>query len=251
MNQETFVIQVLEHWGLSVTKIPKGQEKTPDFLAVADKSTYLIELKTKSPNPEVLSKKEIALNADEFFEEHTPMASRNRFSGVIRSATDQLENYDADNAIKLVWVHCVGHSAKLRMGRFEKTLYGSASLADLSENGTLRDCYFFTNSDFYRYKCVLDGAILSTPKECKICLNPLSENYKKFQNSFLCTSLSEGICDPYAREKEGVAYIVDGDIDRTDTDSVLTFLRKKYGNEKLMEMPMTYMSMTSSVPKSE
>jgi hypothetical protein len=251
MSQETFITQVLEHWGLTVTKIPEQQEKTPDFLAVAGESSYLIELKTKSPNPDILNQREAALNTGELFEEHIPMLPRNRFSGVIRSATDQLASYNADDAIQLIWVHCEGHSAKTQMDQFEITLYGSTSLVDFSENGTMGDCYFFSNSDFYRYKHILDGAILSTPEEAKICLNPLSENYEKFQESFLCTSLHEGICDPYAREKEGVAYIVDGAVDRTDKNSVLSFLRNKYGQDKLMDMTMNHMSATVAVPHRE
>lgn len=251
MSQEEFVTQVLELWGLSVTKIPEQQEKTPDFLATAGDSSYLIELKTKSPNPDVLERRDAALGAGELFEEHISMVPRNRFSGVIRSATDQLDAYEADDAIQLIWLHSEGHSANAQMDQFEITLYGSTTLVDWAEKGTAGDCYFFTNSDFFRYRDILDGAILSTPEKAKICLNPLSDNYERFKESFLCVTLNEGICDPYAREAEGVAYVVDGDVDRNDKNSVLAFLREKYGQEKLMDMTMGHFSATVAVPHEE
>jgi len=251
MKNEEFIIQILEHWGLSVEKIPESEHPTPDFIATAENSSYLIELKTKSSNPEVVEQRESVLDAGEIFKEHTPMERRNRLSGIIHSATNQLRSFDAGEAIQLVWLHSIGHAADAQMQLFETAVYGSTTLVDWSENGISGDCYFFTNSDFFRYREDLDGAVISTPKEAKICLNPLSNNYEKFKRSFLCTTLDQGICDPYERERAGVAYIVDGDVDRNCKNAVLRYLRNKYQQEKLMDMTMNHMSVSLAYPHTD
>jgi hypothetical protein len=123
MSQEELITHILEHWGLDVTKIPETDDKTPDFLAVGEDSSYLIELKTKSPNPELLERREAALSTGELFEEFLPMQRRNRLSGVIRSASTQLNDYDANNSFQIVWLHSEGHSAEAQMDLFEIALY--------------------------------------------------------------------------------------------------------------------------------
>lgn len=248
MNPEEFVIQALQYWGLEVSKIQEQEEKTPDFFAIAGDSSYLIELKTKSPNPEALERRNASLDAGELFGESTPMVRRNRLSGIIRSAVEQLDAFDAGSAFQLAWFHSEGYAADAHMEQFEIALYGSTTIVDWSENGSARQCYFFTNSDFFRYRQVLDGAIVSTPAQVKLCLNPLSENYTQLKESFICAALQEGICDPYAYEAEGIAYVVDGDVDRNDKNSVLDFLRKKYEQEKLSDMTMSHRSVTVAVP---
>ena len=64
------------------------------------------------------------------------MQRRNRLSGVIRSASTQLNDYDANNSFQIVWLHSEGHSAEAQMDLFEIALYGSTTLVDWSEIGS-------------------------------------------------------------------------------------------------------------------
>ena len=52
-------------------------------------------------------------------------------------------------------------------------------------------------------------------------------------------------------EESGIAFIVDGPVDRRDTNAVLGFLKEKYNTEKLMVMPMNHFEAHVAVPHDE
>ena len=127
------------------------------------------------------------------------------------------------------------------------TLYGSAKVLGPDEK-YIRKCYFFRNSEFYRLKNSLDGAVAAylsgSTVTVHLCLNPYSENCEALRISPLAEAFSNGLVDPVAEEAEGSAYIVDPAIDRGNSSAVLQHLQSKYRRPRLMEMPMQLLSVS-------
>ena len=137
----------------------------------------------------------------------------------------------------------------LRLGRSKSTLYGTTSIVNLDSVEGAYPCYFFRNSDFFRYKNVLDAAIVSTTKSHKLCLNPLSCRCESLKNTELCARFGTAVRDPINEETAAKAYIVDSQVDSKDEEVVLTYIRKKYGKPKLMNIDLGYVSATVAVAK--
>lgn len=116
----------------------------------------------------------------------------------------------------------------------------------------MRKCYFFRNSDFYRYRHHLDGAVAAhlngDTVTMKLCLNPHAEGWKALRDSPYARNFKLGLIDPVAEEAAGEAYIVDGDISRADEYAVIQFLEKKYGLTKVQNMDMNMASAVVRVP---
>jgi hypothetical protein len=185
------------------------------------------------------------LDSGEIHNIHELVINKNRLSGIIRKAGDQLRRYDDEELLRLVWLLATGHLAEPRMLQFEATLYGSSPI--VSSQGA-SDAYFFYNSDFFRYRETIDGAIISTETEAKLLLNPLSPRYAPLKASSLPKHLGNAVVDPIELESCGKAFIVDGYVDRTDGDAVLSYLRGKYGIADIMNLTMTYLSGTIALP---
>lgn len=248
MEPEEFVVEFLKSLGFGVTQIERGEDKTPDFLVHRNSASYLIELKTKYSDPAILEEREEVLARGEIFQEETPLARRNRISGVIVSAVKQLNSYvSIEHDFQLIYLLANGHHPDIQMSIFENCLYGTKDAVDLDSEGGLLPAYFAENSDFYNLRESLDGAIISTASEAKLCLNPYSPRYENFSNSELRNSFENGVCDPLKQERDGMAFIVDGDVDRRNENDVLEFLKQKYDRDKLMFMNMKHYSGTISV----
>lgn len=249
MNYEPAIIHFFRTHGFEIHKISESDEERPDFLVQDEQYAYLIELKTKFESEEKKQQRKEALLKGEIYGDSIPVASNNRLSGIIRKAQSQLKGHLPDKKIiRVPWLLCSGHSAEARMDQFEATLFGSRSIVNMDEGG-MRTCYFFTNSDFYRYRDSLDGAIVSTESIARLLLNPYSKRFPELAQSSLFKLKELNAVDPTTEEKDGVAYIVEGDIDRNDEEVVLSFLRSKYGIEKIMPMTLQHMSGTILMPE--
>jgi hypothetical protein len=141
-----------------------------------------------------------------------------------------------------VWLLSTGHLAEPRLDQFEATLYGSTYLHTTERYG---NCYFFYDSDFFKYCDVLDAAIISTASKGRLLLNPLSPRYVRMKDSSLIKHFTEGsIIDPIELEDEGKAFLVDSDVNRADEQAVLQYLKEKYKTNKVAVVEMHYMSGT-------
>ena len=128
------------------------------------------------------------------------------------------------------------------MDRFRATLFGTTNIIDLGPTRDTRMGFFFGLNDFYRFRDVLDGAILSVETSCQLCINSLSLQAEKFRESGFVRAFANGLCDPTVLEKQGKAYIVDGDVDRRDKRKALGYISGKYGRDRLMDMNLAYHS---------
>jgi hypothetical protein len=248
MNYEPVVKRFFENLGYHVEKITESEEESPDFFISDDSSSYVLELKTKFPSKEELEERRQMLDSGEIHNIQETIINKNRLSGVIRKAGDQLSRFDNENIFRIVWLLATGHLAEPRMLQFEATLYGTTAV--VSSNGA-GDSYFFYNSDFYRYREAIDGAIVSTEKQAKLLLNPLSPRYVRLKASSLPKHMGTAIVDPVDMEKQGKVFIVDSDVDRTDKDAILNYLRSKYGIPDIVNLAMVYLSGTLEIPDNQ
>ncbi len=91
MNFEHYVIEFFKEAGVEATKIPESDEKTPDFQLV-DEVCILVEVKEKTDSAETISKREKTLRTSDVYENIQDTGYRNRLSGIIKHAAQQLRS---------------------------------------------------------------------------------------------------------------------------------------------------------------
>ncbi len=75
--------------------------------------------------------------------------------------------------------------------------------------------------------------------QAQLSINTLSDRLEQFRNSELVESISNGLLDPDALGGlEKGSMIADCDIDRKDSEKVLSYLQGKYGLDHLQAIPM-------------
>lgn len=248
MNYEQQVKNFFESLGYKVEKIKEDNQESPDFIIYDDESTYVLELKTKFPANVEIEKRKRILDSGKIFNISESVEGKNRLSGIIKKAERQLKKFSDTNLLRIVWLLSTGHLAEPRLLQFQATLYGLATVVSSKGSG---DCYFFYNSEFFRFREFIDGAIVSTEKELLLLINPLSPRYLQLKNSSLPKHLGNAVVDPFELECQGLAFLVDSDVDRNDREVILNYLRRKYGLEDLINLTMNYLSGTIAFSDSQ
>lgn len=242
MNAEDYVKAVLkEAFGFKVEKISESESRTADFLVSDGEVRYLIEVKSREDDPEVIDRMQKDLDSKGATDFEDTAGRKNRLSGLIRDGVDQLAQTALDAEYRLLWLVGVGKHQQNSREQFEATLYGTRTIFDLECTHTY-PCYFYDHNEFFPLRADLDGAVASTMEEGKFCLNPYSEKYASLKETALVTRFGTGVVDPSAEEEKDKAMILDAAIDR-DNDSVrIAFLNKKYQRLKITPMQMQFMS---------
>lgn len=255
MSDISYAKAFLEHWGAIVEAIETGDAEQSDFLASIDESVLLIEEKTKVDNPESLARRRKAFDAGEVYSSSRRLVRDNRLSGVVRKAASQLaSSAGKTHDFRLIWFTGTGHEAHALSEQFIATLYGSTNIIEM-DSSHYRRCYFFRNSDFHRYADTIDGAIVAhivrESLSAKFCVNPLSPRASNLRTSAFLRRFENAVEDPNAREREGEAFIVVGDLDRSNENAVLAELQRTYGTKPLMTFDLGYHSAAVAVRTDE
>lgn len=254
MTDISIAEQVLEAWGATAQPLPTSTKDESDWLSELEGCRLLIEEKTKFDNPVLQLNRHSAFAAGEVHASTVPLVRNNRLSGIVRKAAKQLSSTGADltHDLRVVWFTGVGFDAEAKHLQFIATLYGSTQIFELDGRG-LRPYYFFRNSDFFRFRDQLDGAIVAylsgNTVTMKLCLNPYSGNYQMLRDSPFARKFPTGLVDPVAEEAAGEALIADTDIDRSNESAVIDYLQLKYKLERAMNMDMNMASAAFIVPK--
>lgn len=245
MSSEAFIEQGLRSLGFSVTRIAESRNKSPDFLVKDPVHTYLVELKDKFPDAAKLEQRNEVLSRGQTYEEQQSTGYNNAVSAVIRDALKQLAAFKGETVhFKLIWLHARGRKPDIQLDQFRATLYGSVDIVDLAEivgveaSTVARPCFYFSFSEFYRFRYILDGAIIATDKKALFCLNSLSPRYQGLRHSKLKLIFEHGICDPKELEGDGRAYIADCEGSRRDKQRILKYIQRKYNRPKLIDLTM-------------
>ena len=243
MDYEPHVKKYFEHLGYAVERIDEGAEETPDFFIYDDSMSFVAELKTKFPSDTEISQRRRILDSGNIHNIQEQIVRKNTLSGITRHAVEQLKKYGPQDLIRIAFLLTTGHLAEPRFHQFVATLYGSTTIVEPSKSSA-RECFFFYNSDFYRHRNILDGAIVSTESMHALLLNPHSPRAARLKQSTLCDRFDGGVIDPIKIESQGKAYIVDGDVDRGDEEAVIAYLKEKYHTELLTKIDMNFLSGT-------
>jgi hypothetical protein len=246
MDAMSYAKPFLQHWGALVQEIETSDSEQSDFLASIDGAVLLIEEKTKVDNPEELAKRREALNAGQVYSSSRRLIRDNRLSGIVRKAASQLASSSSTpHDFRLAWFTSTGHQAHALSEQFIATIYGTTNIIEMGSSH-FRRCYFFRNSDFHRYAETIDGAIVAHIADeaisVKICLNPLSPRVSELRTSAFLSRFGSAVEDPEAREREGEAFIVSGELDRNDEATLLAEIQKKYKTAPLMTFDLGYHS---------
>ena len=67
----------------------------------------------------------------------------------------------------------------------------------------------------------------------------------------LANKFSGGWCDPITEDAQGLAMVLDSNIDRREHTGFLTYLKGKYKKDKISRMEMKYHSPKVLVPSNE
>lgn len=253
---DTFSVaaQVLEQWGATVTSIPTSHKDESDWLAQFGTYRLLVEEKTKIEEPEATAARAETLAKGEVHGSTLPLGHNNRLSGIVRKAAKQLSSTGQDVAHdgRVIWFTGTGFDAEAKHYQFMSTLYGSTRIFQLNHPG-MKECYFFRNADFFRFKGLLDGAVVAflhgSTVTVKLCLNPYSERWERLRDSPFASHFKLGLIDPVAEEAVGEAYIADTDLPRSDLAAVIRYLEAKYGLEHAQNMDMNMASAVVAVPR--
>lgn len=246
--------QVLNAWGASVVPISTSSEEESDWLATLGEHRFLIEEKLKYENPEARARRQAKLAAGELAPSTTPIAPNNRLSGIVGKAVNQIQSSSSkiEHDFRLIWLTAVGRDAEPRHLQFMATLYGSTQIFELNKGG-LMPCYFFKNSDFFRYGAQIDGAVaaflMGSSVTLKLCLNPYSSAWQALRDSSLARKFPHGLVDPVSEEAAGEAYIADTDVNRKNGQAVLDYLQSKYKTGPLDNMDMGFTSISLSMER--
>jgi hypothetical protein len=247
MDYEIDVNHFFSNLGYHVEKIPESSVESPDFLVYDDSVSYLVELKTKFPSMEQIAERKSTLETGEIHSIQESITYQNRLHGIIKKAVGQLDEHKDKIPFRLIWLLSTDYLAEPRMLQFKSTIYGIACVVDVSQERP-GDCYFFYNSDFYRYRSKLDSAIISTDMTNPVLLlNPLSARYENLKSSSLIKHFDNALIDPYNLDLQGKAFLVDSDVDRGNEEAVLQYLREKYKSENFVKLSMNYLSGTMRI----
>lgn len=235
-------IELLERFGVRVVPVPtQADARTPDLRGAGGPDLYAIELKQRDGDrllPTFSEVEQIAIKPLSPF----GLTRDNAVQSLIREGARQLR-HEQDETLRLIWVHCEGFDSETDQMQIHNSLLGSEYLLDRGDGGRAYLCHFFGESDFWRYREYLDGAIVSRQIDhCNlnftILLNPYSPRSCRMRASSLLASIGENtLVDVMEEEATRACLIADCDIFRGDSDAVLDYVRDKYGLD-LIRLPI-------------
>jgi len=247
------VLQYLRAHGLRADEIPESDvqgEQRPDIEASYQGQCYVIELKRKLSEAEMIASYQSRLSAGQVVSHRETTERTNTISGVVAEAAEQLTAY-CDNAdIRIVWLDGQGWDPSLQMLQIKASLFGTRQIIDLSKTKDSRECFYFGFSDFFRHRDTIDLAVVRAHDQAQLCVNNFSPRYQIAKSSYLREVFGSAVVDPLEWEKEGSIYLADCDLDRRDTDAIVEYLKDKYQKPDLIDMEMKSISATMAVPDS-
>jgi hypothetical protein len=255
MDSLSIAVQAFESWGAQVEPLPTSTKEECDWVVSLEGCTLIAEEKTKFEDTLAIDARMKTLKAGGVHGQTIPFKPSNRLSGIVKKAVGQLSSSagDVDHDLRVLWFTGTGFDGEAKHYQLLATLYGSTRVFELNGDGRHRTCYFFRNSDFYRFREVLDGAYVTyltgDTLTIKLCLNPYSPKWERLRDSPFAAQLENGLIDPIAEEKEGISYVVDGDVERTNGSAVMEYLHEKYKLVQAMNIDMGMTTATIRVPR--
>lgn len=254
-REEDYIIDFFEAYDLKAEKIPESSEESPDFLVGLGDEKVLIELKTKNDSSDLLEKREKTFEKGEAHERTTVIGRHNAISKRIKKASSQLKSQknklDADYCFVFLLANGVYQGEQL--GVFETSLYGDKDIIPMGDDFDkgIKKCYYYTNSDFFNNREILDGAFILGGDFGRLCINSVSDNYSNVITSRFVETFRPGVLCPVEREAKSEAYLIDAPIDRSDENTLNNYLCEKYGLNKVVSFNWPLYTVTSQISMAE
>lgn len=250
-REEDYIIDFFKVYDLKAEKIPESSEESPDFLIKLGYENILVELKTKIDSSDLIERREEAFEKGEAYARTTVIGRHNAISKRIRKASCQLKSQKnklgADYCFVFLLANGVYQSEQL--GIFETSLYGDKDIIPMGDDFDkgVKKCYYYTNSDFFNNREILDGAFILSGNFGRLCINSVSENYSNTIKSRFVETFRPGVLCPIEREGKGEAYVIDAPIDRSDENALNNYLCEKYNLNKVVPFNWPQVTVTSKV----
>jgi len=244
---------MLRDWDFEVEEVAEAEgegEKRPDLVAVDRQRRYIIEIKRRLGSKAVEKEWRAKLDRGEVGERAVSHTRNRTVAANSRKAASQIEALATGEDLRLVWHVALGREANALFEQIEASLCGRRGVVG-SDSLPRILCYYFTHSDFFTRREKLDGAIVSTQEEHKLCINTYSERVNLLRSSRLAERFANAILDPVALEKDGHCYVADCTVDRSDEQAVLGYLCEKYEREHLMPLDLGTLSTTLLVDNAD
>lgn len=246
MTEDEFTvgaIDLLARWGVHVARVPTAlRVRTPDLRGSGGADVYAIELKQRDSDRVLDS---LPAAPDPQVAQALPPLAMSRDQAVqslIRECVRQLRG-ENDATFRIGWVHCEGFDSDTDQVQLQNSFLGTEYLLDRGIGGRAYACHFFRESDFWRYRADLDGAIVSRQLghdqvNVSVLLNPYSPRLGRLRASaFVAAVGPTALVDVVAEEMERTCLIADCTIDRRDATGVLAYVCEKYDLD-LLRVPI-------------
>ncbi|MCB1566203.1 MAG: hypothetical protein R3F12_01745 [Lysobacteraceae bacterium] len=241
MDEEEFIQairQSLGTLGICASRLPERADlKTADLEAFLGDERYLIEVKQRERTTNYVD--DVANLDPGEVTEMVPerVGNRGNFSRTVRDGVEQLaQSIESDADFRLLWLDAGDEDPDLDSRQFEAALCGLVYLYS-PDSSHLLECYFFDESEFFRCRTNLDGAVISEGNEWRLILNPYSPRYSSLRDGDLVAKLGEAAWDPFKLESIGKLLVADCEIDRRNSADVLDYVSTKY-SMRLNVMPL-------------
>lgn len=210
---------------LNVSMITSSPDhKSPDLLIESAGVRILTEVERKTDDQQLRalldSKKGATL-------QYSGARTEERVKNAWRQIRDYPNRRPSDST--LIWLIAGQRDATILTAKAAiARLYGIETLEGYTEAGDYysKPCYFFYESLFFKYQH-LDAVVVHSYDDVSLCLNPYSPRYAAWQ-AYPFLSAFSAVIDPVAEESTGAALFADCDMDRSNTNQVVGYLRQKY-----------------------
>ena len=231
-----YIIDFMNHFGYSCNEIEESSNETPDLLVNCNDEDIGIEIKTKCDDESALLKKMNILKSGYTYEYSKEIKRQNNISKIIGKASKQLLSISNLN-YRGIWFDIKNDNPENTIELIKSSLYGKKVI--FTNRPEAVNCYYFTNSDFYKYKNEIDFAYISHNNKIEMLINNISIKYHNLLKSSFIAAFKEFLYDPINDDKLGKIFIIDTDIDRSNTDELLKYLMAKYNLEYAKDVYLT------------
>ena len=248
---EVLVAEFLRNLGFTVSRISRSDEEPrPDFIVSKDHEVYIIEERSKEI-PHLFDVAEKQAKKCGIGSASERLMPSNTLSGIVQKKKVQLAHKESADAFRILWFSCMHSGAEHIFELMKHTLYGLASVSAWSDTApdllkVSVPCYYYYRSTFFRCPW-LDATVLWSGKLWAFCVNEFGEHVEALRKCGLYRLFIKtgGLQDPQVLEKEGRAFVIRGDVDRTDEHAKWDYLLKEYGFRTSVVLESAFAGMIS------
>lgn len=232
-HDRDYVKSVLEAMGFQPDVIAEASHGTPDLSLPLSTGRALIEIKSKDDDRQLRRVVDSVPGT-------THVYTNSSIETVLRHGLHQIRDFPAksNDDFTVIWLlACKSRITALTLPTALTLLYGVQNIDGFMSNTHKfyeKDCFFFGHSFFFRYND-LDAVVLQDFQDTTLCINPFSDRYPIFVRSDFVRMLREqaSVIDPVEKESAGECFLADCKYSRNDVNSVVQYLKDKYGLNKV------------------